>query len=41
VEDMNVVDTFLDELGLEEGKKDEIIAIIKGMGEFFVSVICT
>jgi hypothetical protein len=41
VEDMSVVDTFLDELGLEEGKKDEIISIIKGMGEFFKSVIYT
>ncbi|KAK3153974.1 hypothetical protein QOZ80_2BG0184060 [Eleusine coracana subsp. coracana] len=32
VEDMSVVDTFLDELGLEEGKKGEIVSIIKGMG---------
>ncbi|KAK3157827.1 hypothetical protein QOZ80_2AG0128630 [Eleusine coracana subsp. coracana] len=32
VEDTSVVDTFLDELGLEEGKKGEIVSIIKGMG---------
>ncbi|XP_062205546.1 uncharacterized protein LOC133907508 [Phragmites australis] len=31
VEDMSVVDTFLDDLGLGR-QKDEIVAIIKGMG---------
>ncbi|TVU30308.1 hypothetical protein EJB05_21922 [Eragrostis curvula] len=32
MEDMSVVDAFLDELGLNEDKKGQIVAIIKGMG---------
>jgi len=32
VEDMSVVEMFLQEVGLDEGQKDEIVAIIKGMG---------
>lgn len=32
VEDMSVVEMFLQEVGLDEGLKDEIVAIIKGMG---------
>jgi len=32
VEDMSVVEMFLEEVGLEEGQKDEIVSIIKGMG---------
>ncbi|XP_066338214.1 uncharacterized protein [Miscanthus floridulus] len=32
VEDMSVVETFLQEVGLDEAQKDEIVAIIKGMG---------
>ncbi|WVZ59377.1 hypothetical protein U9M48_009526 [Paspalum notatum var. saurae] len=32
VEDMGVVEMFLEEVGLEEGQKDEIVGIIKGMG---------
>ncbi|KAL6643235.1 hypothetical protein ACP70R_021416 [Stipagrostis hirtigluma subsp. patula] len=32
VEDMSVVAMFLEELGLEEEQKDEILSIIKGMG---------
>jgi len=41
VEDMSVVEMFLQEVGLDEGLKDEIVAIIKGMGEIFsYSVIC-
>ena len=39
VEDMSVVEMFLQEVGLDEGQKDEIVAIIKGMGELFYSVI--
>ena len=31
VEDMSVVEMFLEEVGLEEGQKDEIVSIIKGM----------
>lgn len=41
MEDMSVVEMFLEEVGLDEGQKDEIVAIIKGMGELFTySVIC-
>lgn len=41
MEDMSVVEMFLQEVGLDEGPKDEIVAIIKGMGEIFsYSVIC-
>jgi len=29
---MSVVEMFLEEVGLEEGQKDEIVSIIKGMG---------
>ncbi|KAL5682778.1 hypothetical protein ACJX0J_009163, partial [Zea mays] len=32
VEDISVVEMFLQEVGLDEGQKDEIVAIIKGMG---------
>lgn len=32
VEDMSVVEMFLQEVGLDEGQKDEIVAIIKGIG---------
>ncbi|XP_066379048.1 uncharacterized protein [Miscanthus floridulus] len=32
VEDMSVVEMFLQEVGLDEAQKDEIVAIIKGMG---------
>nr|XP_034575580.1 uncharacterized protein YpgQ isoform X2 [Setaria viridis] len=32
VEDMSVVEKFLEEVGLEEWQKDEIVSIIKGMG---------
>jgi hypothetical protein len=32
---MSVVETFLQEVGLDEAQKDEIVAIIKGMGELF------
>ncbi|KAJ1295098.1 hypothetical protein BS78_01G197700 [Paspalum vaginatum] len=32
VEDMSVVEMFLEEVGLEAGQKDEIVGIIKGMG---------
>ena len=32
MEDMSVVEMFLEE-PLEEGQKDEIVSIIKGMGE--------
>lgn len=32
---MSVVEMFLQEVGLDEGQKDEIVAIIKGMGELF------
>ncbi|XP_066374123.1 uncharacterized protein [Miscanthus floridulus] len=32
VEDMSVVETFLQEVGLDEAQKDEIVATIKGMG---------
>lgn len=32
MEDMSVVEMFLEEVGLEEGQKDEIVSIIKGMG---------
>ena len=28
---MSVVEMFLEEVGLEEGQKDEIVSIIKGM----------
>jgi hypothetical protein len=35
VEDISVVEMFLQEVGLDEGQKDEIVAIIKGMGELF------
>ncbi|KAL6883306.1 hypothetical protein ACP4OV_010720 [Aristida adscensionis] len=31
VEDMSIVEMFLEDLGLKEGQKDEIVAIIKGM----------
>ena len=41
MEDMSIVETFLQEVGLDEAQKDEIVAIIKGMGEIFTySVIC-
>jgi hypothetical protein len=41
VEDMSVVEMFLQEVGLDEGQKDEIVAIIKGMGELFTySCLC-
>lgn len=33
VEDMSVVEMFLEEVGLEEGQKHEVVSIIKGMGE--------
>ncbi|OEL18860.1 hypothetical protein BAE44_0020116 [Dichanthelium oligosanthes] len=33
VEDMSIVEMFLEEAGLEDGQKDEIVSIIKGMGE--------
>ncbi|PWZ57079.1 hypothetical protein Zm00014a_004929 [Zea mays] len=36
VEDMSVVEMFLQEVGLDEGQKDEIVAIIKGMELKFV-----
>ncbi|CAN6318069.1 unnamed protein product [Urochloa humidicola] len=32
VEDMSAVEKFLEEVGLEEWQKDEIVSIIKGMG---------
>ncbi|CAL4925537.1 unnamed protein product [Urochloa decumbens] len=32
VEDMSVVEKFLEEVGLEEWQKDDIVSIIKGMG---------
>ncbi|CAN6299021.1 unnamed protein product [Urochloa humidicola] len=32
VEDMSAVEKFLEEVGLEESQKDEIVSIIKGMG---------
>ncbi|RCV42413.1 hypothetical protein SETIT_9G214600v2 [Setaria italica] len=32
VEDMSIVEKFLEEVGLEEWQKDEIVSIIKGMG---------
>lgn len=32
VEDISVVEMFLQEVGLDEGQKDEIVAIIKGIG---------
>lgn len=32
MEDISVVEMFLQEVGLDEGQKDEIVAIIKGMG---------
>ncbi|KAF8723148.1 hypothetical protein HU200_022304 [Digitaria exilis] len=32
VEDMSVVEMFLEEVGLEEGQKVEVVSIIKGMG---------
>jgi uncharacterized protein len=32
MEDMSVVEMFLEEVGLEAGQKDEIVSIIKGMG---------
>jgi uncharacterized protein len=37
-EDMSIVTRFLEEVGLEEGQKEEIVAIITGMGEFSVFV---
>ena len=41
MEDMSVIETFLQEVGSDEAQKDEIVAIIKGMGEIFTySVIC-
>lgn len=33
MEDMSVIEMFLEEVGLEAGQKDEIVSIIKGMGE--------
>ncbi|CAN6323687.1 unnamed protein product [Urochloa humidicola] len=32
VEDMSVIEKFLEDVGLEERQKDEIVSIIKGMG---------
>uniref|UniRef100_A0A452YHA8 HD domain-containing protein n=1 Tax=Aegilops tauschii subsp. strangulata TaxID=200361 RepID=A0A452YHA8_AEGTS len=32
VEDMSIVKRFLEEVGLEEGQREEIVAIITGMG---------
>jgi hypothetical protein len=37
-EDMSIVTRFLEEVGLEEGQKEEIVAIITGMGELSVFV---
>jgi hypothetical protein len=37
-EDMSIVERFLEEVGLEEGQREEIVAIITGMGELFVLV---
>lgn len=44
MEDMSVVEKFLEEVGLEEGQKDEIVSVIKGMGELLNCLhlcICT
>jgi hypothetical protein len=35
-EDMSIVERFLEEVELEQGQREEIVAIIKGMGEFFM-----
>lgn len=32
MEDMSIVETFLEQEGLDQGQKDEVVAIIKGMG---------
>lgn len=37
-EDMSIVKRFLEEVGLEEGQREEIVAIITGMGELSVFV---
>jgi hypothetical protein len=37
-EDMSIVERFLEEVGLEEGQREEIVAIITGMGESSVLV---
>lgn len=39
MEDMSVIERFLKEAGLDEGQKDEIVAIIKGMGELFIYLV--
>lgn len=44
MEDMSAVEMFLEEVGLEEGQKVEVVSIIKGMGELLTCLhlcICT
>ena len=40
-EDMSIVQRFLEEVGLEEGQREEILAIITGMGELSVVLVHT